>query len=459
MSRKTSEPSHTTIRLIEGTAAGQAYIAQLRAGLEPPPTPALRARLREIFGQEWTPQEAVAHIVADVRQRGDAALRDYTRRIDGVALDAFVADAAALESAYQSMPADLREALHLAAERIRAFHEREPRASWLEWDEEGGALGQLLRPVRRVGIYVPGGRAAYPSSLLMTVIPAQVAGVEDIVVATPPGPEGKGSPVILAAAHVVGLNRVFLIGGAQAVAAMAYGTETVPRVDKICGTGGLFVTLAKKHVFGTVGIDGLYGPTETLIIADETADPALAAADLLAQAEHDPLATPLLITPSRRLAQAVQAEIERQLPALERAETVAAALHGQGAIILVASLDEALALADQFAPEHLCLSVAEPWRLVGQVHNAGGIFVGEWAAEALGDYVLGPSHAMPTGGTARFASPLTVRDFLKVTSIFAPAPPTTHRLAAAAQTLARAEGLTAHAAAIALRQDKGAEHE
>ena len=289
----------------------------------------------------------------------------------------------------------------------------------------------------------------------MTVVPAQVAGVEEIVVTTPPGPQGRGSPTVLAAARVVGLERVFLLGGAQAVAAMAFGTETVPRVDKIFGAAGLFVTLAKKQVYGEVGIDGLYGPTETLIIADETADPALAAADLLAQAEHDPLATPLLITPSRRLAEAVQEEVERQLSVLERAEIIATALRGQGAIIVVAGLDEALALADEFAPEHLCLSVAEPWPLVGRVRNAGGIFVGEGAAEALGDYILGPSHVMPTGGTARFASPLHVRDFMKVTSLFAPAEPSVRRLAAAAQTIACAEGLTAHAAAIAARGAKG----
>lgn len=440
------------ICIIEGLAAGREHVARLRAGIEPPLTSALRVRLRELFGRDLSPQEAVAQIVADVRRRGDAALRDYTRRIDGVMPETFAADTEAIEAAYRDTPADLREALHLAAERIRAFHEREPRRSWLEWDEEGGALGQLLRPLRRVGVYVPGGRAAYPSSLLMTVIPAQVAGVEEIVVTTPPGPEGKGSPVILAAARVVGLKQVFLVGGAQAVAALAYGTESVPRVDKIVGAGGLFVTLAKRMVYGDVGIDGLYGPTETLIIADETANPVLAAADLLAQAEHDPLATALLITTSSRLAQAVQAEVQRQLPGLERADVIAEALAGQGAIIIVADLEEALTLANEVAPEHLCLSVADPWPLLGRVGNAGGVFVGEWAAEALGDYILGPSHAMPTRGTARFASPLHVRDFLKVTSVFAPARTTVRRLAPVAQALARAEGLTAHAAAAQMRE-------
>jgi len=439
------------ICIIEGLEAGREHIARLRAGIEPAVTPAVAARLRELFGRDISPQEAVAQIVADVRRHGDAALRDYTRRIDGVTLDTLTADAEAIEAAYLAMPAELREALHLAAGRIRAFHEREPRGSWLEWDDEGGALGQMLRPLQRVGVYVPGGRAAYPSSLLMTVIPAQVAGVEEIIVTTPPGPEGTGSPVILAAARVVGLKRVFLLGGAQAVAALAYGTESIPRVDKIVGAGGLFVTLAKKLVYGDVGIDGLYGPTETLLIADETTNPALAAADLLAQAEHDPLATALLITPSRRLAEAVQAEVARQLPSLERASVIAEALRGQGAIIVVADLDEALALANEYAPEHLCLLVADPWPLVGRVRNAGGIFVGEQASEALGDYVVGPSHVMPTGGTARFGSPLHVRDFLKVTSVFAPGEPLVRRLASAARAIARAEGLTAHAAAVEKR--------
>jgi len=440
------------IRIIEGVAAGREHITRLRAGTELPVTPAMAARLQEIFGRELSPEEAVAQIVADVRRGGDAALYEYTRRIDGVTLDRLAADAAGIKAAYQAIPPDLRDALHLAAKRIRAFHEREPRGSWLEWDEEGGALGQMIRPLRRVGVYVPGGRAAYPSSLLMAVIPAQVAGVEEIVITTPPGPEGSGSPVVLAAAHVVGLERVFLLGGAQAVAALAYGTESVPRVDKVVGAGGLFVTLAKKLVYGDVGIDGLYGPTETLLIADESANPALAAADLLAQAEHDPLATALLITTSPRLAEAARAEVERQLPALERAEIITEALRRQGAIILVGDLDEALDLANEYAPEHLCLLVADAWSLLGRVRNAGGVFVGEQTSEALGDYVVGPSHVMPTGGTARFGSPLHVRDFLKVTSVFALGETVARRLGPAAQAIARAEGLTAHAAAIGARE-------
>ena len=441
-----------TIRIIEGLAAAHAHVARLRTGEGAALPERVAARLRAIFGRQISPQEAVAQIVADVRREGDAALRDYTRRIDGVSLDSLIADKEALEAAYHAAPASLRDALHLAADRIRAFHEREPHQSWLEWDGEGSALGQIIRPLHRVGVYVPGGTAAYPSSLLMTVLPAQVARVGEIVVTTPPGPDGTGVQVILTAAHVIGLEQVFLLGGAQAIAALAYGTESIPRMDKIFGAGGLFVTLAKKLVYGDVGIDGLYGPTETLLITDESANPALVAADLLAQAEHDPLATALLITPSARLAEAVQAEVTRQLPSLARSAIIDDSLEGRGAILLVADLNEALEVANAYAPEHLCLLVADPWSLVGRVRNAGGMFVGEGSSEALGDYVVGPSHVMPTRGTARFASPLHVRDFLKVTSILAVDQATARRLAPAAQTIAQAEGLTAHAAAINARK-------
>jgi histidinol dehydrogenase len=393
----------------------------------------------------------VSQIIEDVRQRGDAALRDYSQRIDGVALDDFALEGEALQAAYDTAPLELRDALHLAANRIRAFHQMEPGNSWLEWDDDGGALGQMVRPIQRIGAYVPGGAAAYPSSLLMAAIPAQVAGVEEIVATTPPGQDGHGAPAVLAAAHVAGLRRLFLLGGAQAVAALAYGTETVPAVDKIVGAGGLFVTLAKRQVYGDVGIDGLYGPTETLLIADDTASPVLVAADLLAQAEHDPLATALLITPSTQLARRVQAEAERQIARLERRHVIEESLHGQGAILVVDDLDAAVDLANLYAPEHLCLLVADPWSLVGGVRSAGGIFVGEGSSEALGDYVVGPSHIMPTRGTARFASPLHVRDFLKVTSVLAVGGAQAHRLASPAQAIAEAEGLTAHAAAVAAR--------
>jgi histidinol dehydrogenase len=449
-----------SIPIIQGYTAARTHITALRAGADAALPAQVAARLQSIFGREISAQEAVAEIVSAVRRDGDAAVEDYARRIDGVTLEDFALDPGDVAAAYEAAPAELRSALHTAAERIRAFHEREPRHSWLEWDDRGGALGQVIRPLRRVGVYVPGGTAAYPSSLLMSAIPARVAGVEEIVVTTPPSrrlgrpgvadqPEAALS--VLAAAHVAGVDHVFLVGGAQAIAALAYGTERIPRVDKVVGAGGLFVTLAKKLVYGDVGVDGLYGPTETLLIADETADPAVAAADLLAQAEHDLLATALLITPSARLAAEVQAEVARQLPQLSRHEIISQSLAGQGAILVVGGLDEALALANEYAPEHLCLLVADPWPLVGQVQNAGGIFVGEGSSEALGDYVVGPSHVMPTRGTARFSSPLHVGDFVKVTSLFAVGN-LDPGLAAAAQTIAEAEGLTAHAAAVAIRE-------
>jgi histidinol dehydrogenase len=446
-----------TMGIIEGFEAGRAHISRLRETKDTALPEAVTARLKEVFGREISAAEAVRQIIADVRRQGDAALQDYAQRIEGLSLERFAAGAEELAAAYQAIPAELREALKVAAGRIRDFHEREPWRSWLEWDGEGGALGQAIRPLQRVGVYVPGGTAAYPSSLLMAAIPAQVAGVEEIVVATPPfdpsRAEAGGGQAILAAAHILGLEHVFLLGGAQAIAALAYGTQSVPRVDKIVGAGGLFVTLAKQAVYGDVGIDGLYGPTETLLVADDSADPGIVAADLLAQAEHDPLATALLITPSARLARAVQAEVARRLAGLSRREIIKTSLAGQGAILVVADLAEALALANEYAPEHLCLLVAEPWPLVGQVKNAGGIFVGEGSSEALGDYVVGPSHVMPTRGTARFSSPLHVRDFLKVTSIFAVGAATGRRLGPTAQTIAGVEGLTAHAAAVAAREE------
>jgi histidinol dehydrogenase len=427
-------------------------LTALRVGDEGALPESVAERLRAAFGRQISAQEAVAQIVDDVRREGDAALRDYTRRIEAVPPQTLSVDTAEVEAAYHAAPRDLLHALHRAADRIRAFHQREPRGSWLEWDGEGGALGQVVRPLRRVGIYVPGGTATYPSSLLMSAIPAQVAGVEEIIVATPPDPRGAASAAILTAAHLLGIRQVVLLGGAQAVAALSYGTETIPQVDKLVGAGGLFVTLAKKLVYGDVGIDGLYGPTETLIVADDRAHPEYVAADLLAQAEHDPLATALLITPSEGLAARVQAQVAQRLPSLARKEIITESLSSRGAILLVANLDEALTLADTYAPEHLCLLVADPWPLVGRIRNAGGIFVGEESSEALGDYVVGPSHIMPTRGTARFASPLRVADFLKVTSIFAVAPTTARRLVPAALIIARAEGLTAHAAALAARE-------
>lgn len=414
--------------------------------------PALAASLERLFGRPVSPAEAVQIILRDVRERGDAALIEWTRRIDGTALHALEVPRAAWLSARDALEPSLRQALELAAERIADFHRRQHVDSWTAFDA-GGILGQIVRPLQRVGVYVPAGTAPLPSSLLMAAVPARTAGVQEIVVASPPDRRtGEIAPVILAAAAIAGVDRVFRAGGAQAIAALAYGTETIPRVDKIVGPGNLFVALAKRMVFGQVGIDGIYGPTETLVIADEGAAPAVAAADLLAQAEHDVLASAVLLTPSERLARAVQEEVRRQAARLSRQEAIAGSLSNRSGIVLVRDLDEAVGLANEYAPEHLCLLVREPWAWVGKVRNAGGIFVGEDSFEVLGDYVAGPSHVMPTGGTARFASPLNVMDFVKVTSLVALGHAELDILGPAAARIAEAEGLTAHANAVYVRR-------
>jgi histidinol dehydrogenase len=415
-------------------------------------TPALQAGIERVFGKALTPDQAVAQVLDDVRRQGDAAVRDYERRITGAEIDSLLVTEGEMDAAWAETSVELRRALQLAADRIRAFHERQYRQSWIDWDVAGGALGQIVRPLERVGIYAPGGSAPYPSSLLMAAVPARVAGVEQVIVASPPRGDGRVAPVLLAAARVAGVDGVYRAGGAQAIGAMAYGTETIPRVDKIVGPGSLFVILAKRRVYGQVAIDGLPGPTETLVIADDAADPATVAADLLAQAEHDVLASPICITPSSALAEQVQLEMARQIESLDRAEIIVQALRGQGGIVLTADLAQAMELANAYAPEHLCLLVRDPWAWVGQVRNAGGVFVGESASEALGDYVVGPTHIMPTGGTARFASPCNVWDYVKITSVFAPAQETVQQISPHAAALARAEGLTAHAAAIEMRQ-------
>jgi len=417
-------------------------------------TPTLAKGIERVFGEALSLETAVGRILADVRQRGDAAVLDWTEKIDGVRLPALQVAPADIEAAYAAIPADLRDALHFAAERIRAFHLKQPSSSWLDWRRDGGALGQIVRPLERVGVYAPGGTAPYPSTLLMCAVTARVAGVEQVIVTTPSGrdPEGRIAPVLLAAAKVAGVDAVYRLGGAQAVGAMAYGTESLPAVDKIVGPGNIFVTLAKRQVFGQVDIDGLPGPTETLVIADAGANPALVAADLLAQAEHDTLASAILVTPSRPLAEAVQLEIGRQLENLERGDIIAESLPNQGGAVICADLAEAVELSNLYAPEHLCLHVPDPWALVGQVKNAGGIFLGEHAYEVLGDYTAGPTHVMPTMGTARFASPLSIRDFTKIITVFGLDATEAAAIGPAAQLLAEAEGLGAHAAAVRRRR-------
>ena len=399
-----------------------------------------------------TPEAAVARLLADVRAGGDAALREWTMRIDGVRLDTPKVPRSEWETAYEALDPDLRAALETSATRIRDFHSRQPIPNWTT-DALGGLLGQRLVPLERVGVYVPGGTAPLPSSLLMAAIPARVAGVDEVIVCAPANRQtGCISPLTLAAAHIAGVDQVFALGGALAVGALAFGTESVPRVDKVVGAGGLFTTIAKRQVYGIVGLDGLYGPTETIVVADDSANPAWVAADLLAQAEHDVLATAILLTPSRALAKAVQAEVERQTASLSRADVIRTSLAGQGDIVLTPDLATAVRLADQFAPEHLCLSVAEPAAWVDKIRNAGGIFVGEHSFEVLGDYVAGPSHIMPTGGTARFKGPVNVLDFVKVINIIGLDANTARRLAPDAALIADAESLTAHGTAAKFRQ-------
>jgi histidinol dehydrogenase len=406
--------------------------------------------------------EGVALILADVRRQGDTAVRHYTRTLDGETPDTLEIPASALEAAYQRLEPALRDALEVSAARIRGFHEQQAQREQGWMVEEGDSrLGQLVRPLERVGIYAPGGQAFYPSSVLMAAVPAQVAGVKEIVVISPPSRRQLGNQageyavadVILAAAHIAGATRFFQIGGAQGVAALAYGTESVPQVDKILGPGGLFTVLAMRQLFGVTGIAGLPGPTETVLIADDSADSALCAADLLAQAEHDVLASALLLTPSRTLAEQVAAEVEAQLARLPRRAIVEGSLERGSGIVVVADLDEAIDLANEYAPEHLCLLTENPWALVEKVQHAGGIFVGETACEALGDYVVGPSHIMPTSRTARFNSPVNVRDFQKIISVFGVGARLLEETGAAAMRVAEAEGLLGHARAIQIRLD------
>lgn len=415
--------------------------------------PALLDANERLFGARLTPDQAVQRIIRDVRARGDTALREWGQKLDGFGGGALEVSPAQIDAAVARLDPALLDALRLATGEIERFHQKQARNSWIDFTAEG-ALGQIVRPLQRVGLYAPGGSAPLPSSLLMAAIPARVAGVAEIIVCSPPQrATGAIADVVLAAARVAGVQRVFALGGAQAIAAMAYGTESVPQVDKIAGPGNLFVVLAKRAVYGIVGIEALPGPTETLVIADANADPRLAAADLLAQAEHDLVASAILLTPSRTLANAVQAEVSRQLEALDRAEIAAQSLAARGGIVVVADLPQAFELANAYAPEHLCLLIDEPWQYVGLVRNAGGIFLGERSFEVLGDYVAGPSHIMPTGGTARYASPVNVDDFRKVISLIGLNDTALARIGPAAARLADAEGLTGHAAAVRRRLD------
>ncbi len=401
--------------------------------------------------------QTVTEILAAVRERGDAALVALTERFDRVALAP--AGLAVTDAEFDKATRDVGEAtlaaLRYAAARVEAFHRATLPRAWSMTDACGSRLGQEVRPLERVGIYVPGGRAAYPSTVLMTAVPARVAGVREIVLVSPPSPDGSLNPAVLAAARIAGVTEAYRVGGAQAVAALAYGTETIRRVDKIVGPGNIYVALAKSRVFGDVGIDMLAGPSEVVIIADEGADPAFVAADLLAQAEHDPMARSVLLTPSAALLAAVEAETARQLELLPRREIAARALDANGALVRTGSLAEAVDVANRLAPEHLELAVAEPEALLPRVRSAGAVFLGHHTPEVVGDYVAGPNHVLPTGGTARFASALSTEDFMKRLSVIQYS---TRGLAEAwphLAELARVEGLHAHGEAARVRIQGG----
>ena len=405
-----------------------------------------------IFGDGVSPEDAVARILSDVRDNGDVALRSWSERIDGIVPDPFQVTQNDLSAGREFISAETIQAMELALDRIRTFHSLQPVSDW-ETKELGGMMGQRMIPLERVGVYVPSGTASLPSSLLMAAIPAQVAGVQEIIVCTPPGKEGNQvASVILAAAHMLGIEKVYQLGGAQAIAAMAYGTETVPRVDKIVGPGNIFVTLAKQQVFGHVGIDGLFGPTETVIVADEAANPEWVAADLLAQAEHDVLATAILITPSLQLAQLVKAAIIDKIATLNRKEIVQQSLMDRGGIVIVPDIESAVSIADEYAPEHLCLYLDDADQWSNSVQNAGCLFVGQYSCEVMVDYVAGPNHILPTGGTARFTSPLNVLDFIKIMSVVTLDQKTSNSLIEPAAKIALAELLDAHALAALERK-------
>ncbi|MGE4353166.1 MAG: histidinol dehydrogenase [Oscillospiraceae bacterium] len=398
-------------------------------------------------------EDIVREIIARVRAEGDAALFDYCTKFDGGAPDALEVSAEEFDAAMDKVEPEFLAVLEEAAENIRAFHRRQVRNSFVISEERGKVLGQKIMPLRRVGLYIPGGTACYPSTVLMNCIPAKIAGVPEVIIMTP-AKNGVINPVILAAAKIAGADRLFKIGGAQAIAALAYGTETVPAVDKITGPGNVFVAEAKRQVYGQVAIDMIAGPSEILIIADKKTDPAFAAADMLSQAEHDKNAAAVLLTPSRSLAAAVQAELERQVKALPREAIARASIDAHGKIILVDSIDEAVQMANAIAPEHLELCVDSPFDYLDGIRCAGSIFLGRNCPEALGDYFAGPNHTLPTGGTARFSSPLSVDDFIKKSSFIYYTPEALDTAGRQIQLFAEREGLHAHGRSVAIRLEE-----
>ncbi len=408
------------------------------------------ARTQEAFGEGVTPLQSMHQILDDVRQDGDAAVRRYAKLLDGSDLEDFRVTEEQMAQARNSVSKELRESLELAAQRVRDFHEATMPSDWV--DREKG-LGELVRPLDRVGLYAPGGSAAYPSTVLMTAVPARVAGVREVILCTPPQRGEVLNPAVIVAAEIAGVDALYQVGGVPAVAAMAYGTASVPKVDKICGPGNIFVSYAKKLVQGSVDIDGVFGPTETIVLADKTANASFCAADLIAQAEHDPLATAILITNSQELVDQVGSEVTRMIAEQPRAEVAQAALDRQGRVVLVDSLEEAVDLVNRIAPEHLCLLLDDPWSWVDKIKHAGGLFLGEYSPEVMGDYIAGPSHVMPTGGTARFGSALSVHHFLRTMPVVGLSPSEFQKLGKAAVHIADAEGLSGHASAVQIRLD------
>ena len=401
-------------------------------------------------------ESAVAEIIETVKKGGDEALFSYTEKFDHCKMDAahIRVIREEIDEAYQKVDADFVEVMKKSAANIRAFHEKQLRNSWFDPKPDGTILGMKILPIAVAGVYVPGGKAAYPSSVLMNVLPAKVAGVERIIMTTPPGADGKVNPGTLVAAHIAGVDEIYKVGGAQAIAAMAFGTQSIPKVDKITGPGNIFVALAKKACFGYVSIDSIAGPSEILVIADETANPRYVAADLLSQAEHDELASAILITTSKTLADQVSVEVDRFVANLSRREIIEKSLNNYGYILLVDSLDEAADTANEIASEHLEILTKDPFAMMTKIRNAGAIFLGEYSSEPLGDYFAGPNHVLPTNGTARFFSPLNVDDFLKKTSIISYSRPALEKIHQDIECFAENEGLTAHANSIRVRFEK-----
>jgi len=438
------------LKLIKGVEGAEAVLTRLDpldfSGLPE----SVSAQTRRIFGEGVSPEESVIRILRDVRATGDTAVRHYAKMLDNIDLQDMLVSPAQMDEARAAVSDDLRKSLELAAQRVREFHEAVMPSDWL--DETKG-LGELVRPLDRVGLYAPGGTAAYPSTVLMTAVPARVAGVKEIILATPRRGNEPLNPAVLVAAEIAGVDAIYQVGGVPAIGAMAYGTDSIAKVDKICGPGNLFVGLAKSLVQGQVGIDGVFGPTETIVVADGSASPIFCAADMIGQAEHDPMATAILVTDSQSLIDQVQSELDTMLVATPRGELARSALERRGRIVLVDSLDQAADLVNNIAPEHLCLMVSDPWTWTDKIRHAGGLFLGEFSPEVMGDYIAGPSHVMPTGGTARYSSALSVHQFLRRMPVVGLSPSDFQRLGPSAVQIANAEGLAGHASAIQVRLD------